>query len=152
MTSNIGSPLILESTGTEWAAVEAMVTDALRQHFRPEFLNRVDEVVIFHPLSQEDIEQIIGLQLVRLEHMLADRKLTLEITPEAKHLIATEGYDPAFGARPLKRAIQRLIQNPLAIAVLEGRFGEGDHIVVEAGPDGQLVFEKADSKVAVAME
>jgi ATP-dependent Clp protease ATP-binding subunit ClpB len=152
MTSNIGSPLILESTGTEWAAVEAMVTDALRQHFRPEFLNRVDEVVVFHPLSQEDIEQIIGLQLVRLEQMLADRKLTLEITPEAKHLIATEGYDPAFGARPLKRAIQRLIQNPLAIAVLEGRFGEGDHIVVESGPGGQLVFEKADSKVPVAME
>src|SRR5687767_11617098 len=149
MTSNIGSPLILESTGTEWAAVEAMVTHALRQHFRPEFLNRVDEVVIFHPLSQEDIEQIIGLQLVRLERMLADRKLTLEITPDAKHLIATEGYDPAFGARPLKRAIQRLIQNPLAIAVLEGRFVEGDHVVVEAGPTGQLTFEKGGSRVGV---
>jgi ATP-dependent Clp protease ATP-binding subunit ClpB len=150
MTSNIGSPLILESTGTDWAAVEAMVMDALRRHFRPEFLNRVDEVVVFHPLSQEDIEQIIGLQLVRLEKMLADRKLTLEISPEARHILATEGYDPAFGARPLKRAIQRLIQNPLAIAVLEGRFLEGDHIIVEAGPNGQLVFEKADSKVAVA--
>jgi ATP-dependent Clp protease ATP-binding subunit ClpB len=150
MTSNIGSPLILESTGTEWAAVEAMVTDALRQHFRPEFLNRVDEVVIFHPLSQEHIERIIDLQLVRLERMLADRKLTLEITPEAKHILATEGYDPAFGARPLKRAIQRLIQNPLAIAVLDGRFTEGDHIIVDAGPNGQLAFEKADSKVAMA--
>ena len=149
MTSNIGSPLILESAGTEWAAVEAMVTDALRHHFRPEFLNRVDEIVIFHPLSQADIEQIIGLQLVRLERMLADRKLTLEITPEAKHLIATEGYDPSFGARPLKRAIQRLVQNPLAIAVLEGRFVEGDHIVVEAGPAGQLTFEKGGSRVGV---
>jgi ATP-dependent Clp protease ATP-binding subunit ClpB len=152
MTSNIGSPLILESTGTEWAAVEAMVTHALRQHFRPEFLNRVDEVVIFHPLSQADIEQIIGLQLVRLESMLADRKLTLEVSPEARHLLATEGYDPSFGARPLKRAIQRLIQNPLATAVLEGRFTEGDHIVVDAGPSGQLVFEKGGSKVAVGTE
>jgi ATP-dependent Clp protease ATP-binding subunit ClpB len=151
MTSNIGSPLILESTGTEWAAVEAMVTDALRQHFRPEFLNRVDEIVIFHPLSQADIERIIDLQLVRLERMLGDRKLTLEITPEAKHILATEGYDPAFGARPLKRAIQRMIQNPLAIAVLEGRYTEGDHVVVDAGPGGQLAFEKGGSRVGAAV-
>jgi ATP-dependent Clp protease ATP-binding subunit ClpB len=151
MTSNIGSHLILERAGTEWAAVEAMVMDALRQHFRPEFLNRVDDVVVFHPLSPSDIERIIDLQLVRLEKLLADRKLTVEVTPEAKRIITTEGYEPAFGARPLKRAIQRMIQNPLAMAVLEGKFTEGDHILVGTGPGGTLTFEKADRDAKVAV-
>jgi ATP-dependent Clp protease ATP-binding subunit ClpB len=151
MTSNIGSHLILERAGTEWAAVEAMVMDALRQHFRPEFLNRVDDIVVFHPLEPSDIEQIIDLQLVRLEKLLADRKLTVEVTPEAKRVITTEGYEPAFGARPLKRAIQRMIQNPLAMAVLEGRFTDGDHIVVGAGAGGMLTFDKADRDARVAV-
>jgi ATP-dependent Clp protease ATP-binding subunit ClpB len=151
MTSNIGSHLILERAGTEWAAIEAMVMDALRQHFRPEFLNRVDDVVVFHQLSTADIEQIIDLQLARLEKLLADRKLTIEVTPEAKRIITTEGYEPAFGARPLKRAIQRMIQNPLAMAVLEGRFTDGDHIVVGAGPAGALTFDKADREERVAV-
>jgi ATP-dependent Clp protease ATP-binding subunit ClpB len=151
MTSNIGSHLILERAGTEWAAIEAMVMDALRQHFRPEFLNRVDDVVVFHQLSTSDIEQIIDLQLARLEKLLADRKLSIEVTPEAKRIITTEGYDPAFGARPLKRAIQRMIQNPLAMAVLEGRFADGDHIVVGAGPAGALTFDRADRDEKVAV-
>ncbi|MDP9200976.1 MAG: ATP-dependent chaperone ClpB [Gemmatimonadota bacterium] len=143
MTSNIGSTYILEHTGDDRAVIEAQVTNALRQHFRPEFLNRVDDIIIFRPLGKAEIEHIIDLQLARLERLLADRKLTLELMPEAREVLATEGYDPAFGARPLKRAIQRLLQNPLALAVLEGRFSEGDHIIVDRDPKGELVFRKA---------
>jgi ATP-dependent Clp protease ATP-binding subunit ClpB len=143
MTSNIGSTYILEHTGDDRAVVEAQVTNALRQHFRPEFLNRVDDIIIFRPLAKAEIEHIIDLQLGRLEKLLADRKLTFELTPAAREILATEGYDPAFGARPLKRAIQRLLQNPLALAVLEGKFSEGDHIVVDRDPKGELTFRKA---------
>jgi ATP-dependent Clp protease ATP-binding subunit ClpB len=142
MTSNIGSSYILEHTGQDWAMIETQVMAALRQHFRPEFLNRVDDVILFRPLAMEQIEHIIDLQLGRLEKLLADRKLTLELTPEARHLIAEEGYDPAFGARPLKRAIQRLLQNPLALSVLEGRYSEGDVIRAEADGRGELTFAK----------
>jgi ATP-dependent Clp protease ATP-binding subunit ClpB len=142
MTSNIGSTYILEHTGDDRAVVEAQVMGALRQHFRPEFLNRVDDIIVFRPLGKGEIEHIINLQLARLEKLLADRKLSLELTPEAREILATEGYDPAFGARPLKRAIQRLLQNPLAMAVLEGRFSEGDHIVVGVDPKGELTFIK----------
>jgi ATP-dependent Clp protease ATP-binding subunit ClpB len=146
MTSNIGSTYILEHTGEDRAVIEAQVTNALRQHFRPEFLNRVDDIIIFRPLGKAEIEHIIDLQLKRLEQLLADRKLTLELTPQAREVLATEGYDPAFGARPLKRAIQRLLQNPLALAVLEGRFTEGDHIIVERDPKGELTFRKAKAR------
>ena len=143
MTSNIGSSYILEHTGEDREVVEAQVMSALRQHFRPEFLNRVDDVIIFRPLGKGEIEHIIDLQLKRLEQLLADRKLTFELTPTAREVLATEGYDPAFGARPLKRAIQRLLQNPLAMAVLEGRFSEGDHIVVDRDARGELTFRKS---------
>ncbi|MEX2111433.1 MAG: ATP-dependent chaperone ClpB [Gemmatimonadaceae bacterium] len=143
MTSNIGSTYILEHTGDDRAVIEAQVMTALRQHFRPEFLNRVDDIIVFRPLGKEEIEHIIDLQLGHLEKLLADRKLTLKLTPEAREVIATEGYDPAFGARPLKRAIQRLLQNPLAMAVLEGRFSEGDHIIVGVDPKGELTFTKS---------
>jgi ATP-dependent Clp protease ATP-binding subunit ClpB len=149
MTSNIGSHMILEHANTDWVAVETMVLEALRHHFRPEFLNRVDDIVVFHPLKPEHIEQIIDLQLKRLEKLLADKKLTIEIAPEAKHILTTEGYDPAFGARPLKRAIQRLVQNPLAMAVLEGKFKDGDHIIVTASQSGQLTFGKAEDRAPV---
>jgi len=120
------------------------VTNALRQHYNPEFLNSVDDIIIFRALGKGEIEHIIDLQLGRLERLLADRKLTFELTPAAREVLATEGYDPAFGARPLKRAIQRLLQNPLALAVLEGRFNEGDHIVVDRDPKGELTFRKAN--------
>jgi ATP-dependent Clp protease ATP-binding subunit ClpB len=151
MTSNVGSQFILESFDkTDWALVESQVLAELRRNFRPEFLNRVDDVIVFRPLREEQIEHIVELQLGRLRRLLADRKMTLEITPAAKHVLATEGYDPAFGARPLKRAIQRLIQDPLALQVLEGRFVEGDQIVVDAGPDGQLRFERAGTREPAA--
>ncbi len=151
MTSNIGSPLILESFGKlDWAVVETQVMQEVRRHFKPEFLNRVDDIIIFHPLGQEQIERIIDIQLERLEKLLGDRKITIEVTPEAKTVIAEEGYEPAFGARPLKRAIQRLIQNPLAMQVLEGRVSDGDHIVVTAGPNHKLEFHRANEAVGAA--
>ena len=116
----------------------------LREHFRPEFLNRVDDIIIFRPLGREEIETIVGLQLGHLDKLLADRKLTLELTPEARRLIAEEGYDPAFGARPLKRAVQRMLQNPLALAILEGKFREGDTIRATIGAGGRIAFERAE--------
>ncbi|MFI5310927.1 MAG: AAA family ATPase, partial [Gemmatimonadales bacterium] len=141
MTSNIGSQWILENAGADWALVETQVTQTLRTHFKPEFLNRVDDVIIFHPLDESHIGHIVELQLARLEKLLAEKKLTLDVTPEAKQLLAREGYEPAFGARPLKRAIQRLVQNPLAMAVLEGRFAEGDRVLVTVRGE-ELEFAK----------
>ncbi|HWE44013.1 MAG TPA: ATP-dependent chaperone ClpB [Gemmatimonadaceae bacterium] len=143
MTSNIGSHFILEHAGGDREMVEAQVMAALRQHFRPEFLNRVDDIIIFRPLGREEIEHIVGLQLGHLDKLLADRKLALELTPEARRLIAEEGYDPAFGARPLKRAVQRMLQNPLALAILEGKFREGDTILATVGAGGRVAFERA---------
>jgi ATP-dependent Clp protease ATP-binding subunit ClpB len=143
MTSNVGSPMILESAGSrDWEKVEGKVLDELRKQFRPEFLNRVDDTIVFHPLGEEHIASIVDLQLKRMDKLLAERKLTLDLAPDARALLAREGYDPAYGARPLKRTIQRMLQNPLALAVLDGRFSDGDRI--RARVDGNaLRFEKA---------
>jgi ATP-dependent Clp protease ATP-binding subunit ClpB len=144
MTSNLGSQWILELGTGNWEEVETRVLDALRHHFRPEFLNRVDDTIIFRPLGTEELEKIVDLQLKRAAALLAEKKLGLEVTPGAKRLLASEGYDPVFGARPLKRAIQRLLQNPLALAVLEGKYAEGDVIRVDRAPSGNaLTFAKA---------
>jgi ATP-dependent Clp protease ATP-binding subunit ClpB len=124
MTSNIRTP------------------DELREFFRPEFLNRIDEVVEFKPLTREQLADIVELQLARLRTRLAERGLALELTDAAKEVLAEAGWDPAYGARPLKRALQRLIENPLALRLLEGDFGDGDAIRVDA-QNGELVFEKA---------
>jgi ATP-dependent Clp protease ATP-binding subunit ClpB len=142
MTSNLGSTWILEQGTSDWALVESQVTAALRQHFKPEFLNRVDDIVIFRPLAEEQIAHIVEIQLTRLDKLLADRKLTLKLSDDARALLATEGFEPAFGARPLKRAIQRLLQNPLAMALLEGKFKDGDAIVAKAVGD-HIEFEVA---------
>ncbi len=143
MTSNIGSTYILEHGTTNWEQVETKVLDLLRQAFKPEFLNRVDDVIIFRPLGQEEIGKIVELQIARVAQLAADRKLVLEVMPAAKALIATEGYDPVYGARPLKRAIQRLLQNPLAMAVLEGEYAEGDTIRIDRSKEGtSLTFER----------
>jgi ATP-dependent Clp protease ATP-binding subunit ClpB len=135
MTSNIGSQMIVEAGAQadegSWQRVEERVRDELRRHFRPEFLNRVDDVIVFKPLSRAEIGSIVGLQLGRLERLLADRRLRLELTPEARDLVADMGYDPVYGARPLKRVIQRELQNPIALEVLEGRYEDGDTIRVE---------------------
>jgi ATP-dependent Clp protease ATP-binding subunit ClpB len=147
MTSNVGSHFILEHAGGDRAMVEAQVMLELRKQFKPEFLNRVDDIIIFRPLGMGEIEKIVDLQLKRLERLLTEKKITLDVSPEAKAVIAEEGYDPAFGARPLKREIQRLIQNPLAMAVLEGRFNDGDHIVVRPDGNGALALEKSGAVV-----
>jgi len=150
MTSNIGSQYLIEAgTGqVAWEQAETKVMELLRQAFKPEFLNRVDDIIIFRPLTHEDIEQIVDIQIKRVEKLLADRKLTIEITPAAKQLIVAEGYDPVYGARPLKRAIQRFLQNPLAVAVLEGQYAEGDRIKVDRSKDGNsLTFERARETV-----
>ncbi|HEY6112710.1 MAG TPA: ATP-dependent Clp protease ATP-binding subunit ClpC, partial [Gaiellaceae bacterium] len=116
----------------------------LRDRFRPEFLNRVDEVVSFDALTREQLADIVELQLARLRERLAERQLSLEVTDAAKELLAEEGWDPAYGARPLKRAIQRLVENPLALELLEGRFAEGD--TVRASAEGsELVFGRAET-------
>jgi ATP-dependent Clp protease ATP-binding subunit ClpB len=117
-------------------------TDEMRERFRPEFLNRIDEIVVFEQLTREQLADIVELQLGRLRARLAERRIDIELTPAAKELLAEAGWDPTYGARPLKRALQRLVENPLAAALLEGRFGEGDTILVEAG-DGELAFERA---------
>jgi ATP-dependent Clp protease ATP-binding subunit ClpB len=144
MTSNLGSQWSLALGMGNWEEVETRVLEALRQHFRPEFLNRVDDTIIFRPLGAEELEKIVDLQLSRAAALLAERKLGLDVTPAAKRLLASEGYDPVYGARPLKRAIQRLLQNPLALAVLEGKYAEGDVVRVDRSPSGSaLMFERA---------
>ncbi|HEX9895071.1 MAG TPA: ATP-dependent chaperone ClpB, partial [Gemmatimonadales bacterium] len=152
MTSNVGSAHILEWAGQAdrragglglagWEQVAERVKGELRLHFRPEFLNRVDDIVVFRPLSRDDLGRIVELQLEHLRRLLGGRKIALEVTPEAKRLVADLGYDPVYGARPLKRVIQNRIQNPVALELLEGRFSEGDTIRVEA-LDGSLSFAK----------
>jgi ATP-dependent Clp protease ATP-binding subunit ClpB len=142
MTSNLGSQLIQEFGGRDDDKMREAVMDAVRAHFRPEFLNRVDEVLIFHTLSMAQIKQIVDIQLRRLEKRLAEKKLSLTVTDKAKEFLAREGYDPVFGARPLKRAIQRLLQDPLARRLLEREFVEGDIVKVDASR-GELVLGKA---------
>jgi ATP-dependent Clp protease ATP-binding subunit ClpB len=116
--------------------------EAMRDHFRPEFLNRIDEIVVFHALTRDQLGEIVQLQLETLRRRLAERGIFLELTPGATELIAEAGWDPTYGARPLKRALQRLVENPLAMQLLEGEFGEGDTLLVDAR-DGEIVFEKA---------
>ncbi|MDD3949046.1 MAG: type VI secretion system ATPase TssH, partial [Anaerolineaceae bacterium] len=118
------------------------ITDILKSFFRPEFLNRVDEIVVFKPLTRENLSEIVGIQLGHVSQLLADRGLKLEISPAAKQWLAEAGYDPEFGARPLKRAIQREIQDPLALKILAGEFMEGDTIKIDL-VGGGLNFTKA---------
>jgi ATP-dependent Clp protease ATP-binding subunit ClpB len=138
MTSNLGSHF-LAGEATEGA--RRQVTDALRDHFRPEFLNRIDEIIFFHALDREHMKRIIDIQLAGLIRRLEERKIHVELTDAAKEYLVREGYDPAYGARPLKRAIQRRVLDPLALRVLEGDFVEGDTVVVDASGEA-LVFEK----------
>ena len=143
MTSNIGSQHILEVVGdTDWEDVEAAVLGRLHQHFRPEFLNRVDDVVVFRPLGLEELIQIVDLQLDRVVRLVADLGFVLDVSAAAKRYLASEGYDPVFGARPLKRAIQRSIQDPLALFLLDEEVAEGTRIVVDTSETGDgLDFE-----------
>jgi ATP-dependent Clp protease ATP-binding subunit ClpB len=155
MTSNLGSPIIqewFEKVGSSRrddrtarravpTELEDKVLSELKKHFRPEFLNRVDDVIIFQSLDEEELSKIVDIQLDRLGQRLAQQNLTLNVDAAAKKLLAKEGYDPQFGARPLKRAVQEQLLNPLATKLLEGEFKPGDKIKVSAS-DGELVFQR----------
>jgi ATP-dependent Clp protease ATP-binding subunit ClpB len=146
MTSNLGSEYIQDLAGTDRKELEHRVMAALRDAFKPEFLNRIDEIIIFNSLGREEIKSIVEIQLKRLRQNLASRKMALEITDRAKALLADKGYDPVYGARPLKRTIQRMIQDPLAVKILEGEFKEGDRITIDS--DGNdLLFRHGGSVV-----
>jgi ATP-dependent Clp protease ATP-binding subunit ClpB len=147
MTSNIGSQYIAEHTGELTEGVKRQVTEALRQHFRPEFLNRVDEIIFFHALGLDHMKHIVDIQVRGLLKRLEDRKIHVELTESAKAFIVSEGYDPVYGARPLKRTIQRRVLDPLAMRVLEGEFKEGDRVIVDVGDQG-LNFAKQQAVTA----
>ena len=151
MTSNLGSQMIQEMSGEEnYDAMKAAVMEVVGGHFRPEFINRIDDVVVFHPLGREEIRSIAGLQIEILRQRLLEREITLEITDAALDLIGTAGFDPVYGARPLKRAIQSQLENPLAQEILAGRFAPGSRVGVDAS-DGQLVFKGgADNSASAA--
>ncbi len=151
MTSNVGSTVIFEFANKDLERARKEAMEALRASFRPEFLNRIDEIVIFNPLGKEQLAKIVGLLLKSVEKLLEERQITLELTPAAKELLLREGYDPAYGARPLRRTIQRLIQDPLALQILEGKVLPGDHVRVDR--DGQkdaMKFERAPAKQPAA--
>jgi ATP-dependent Clp protease ATP-binding subunit ClpB len=148
MTSNVGSTYIQELGGQNDELMRERVMDALRQQFRPEFLNRIDETIIFRSLGREQIGAIIDIQLGLVVKRLQERKIQLHLSDKAKALLAEEGYDPVYGARPLKRTIQKRILDPLAMKVLEGAFTEGDTVVVDVH-DGAVTFTKGPSGVTV---
>jgi ATP-dependent Clp protease ATP-binding subunit ClpB len=141
MTSNVGSEHILNVSGedTDYEKVEKLVTQALRSHFRPEFLNRIDDLIIFHSLKRDELRQIVSIQIKRIEKLLAEQKISISLSPTALDRIVEIGYDPAFGARPLKRAIQRELENPIATKILDNSFVEGDKIMVDRIGD-KLIF------------
>jgi ATP-dependent Clp protease ATP-binding subunit ClpB len=148
MTSNIGSAIIQEfysrtgaGQGKDYGKVEELVRAELKKHFRPEFLNRIDDIIIFHSLDEKQLEAVVGIQLKRLEQRLAQQQLAIEVDAAARRYLAKEGYDPQFGARPLKRAIQEFLLDPLAMKLLDGEFKTGDRINVTA-EDGRLKFQK----------
>ena len=151
MTSNVGSSAISELAGNDPERARKEAMEALRAAFRPEFINRIDEIVIFNPLGKEQLGKIVGLLLKNVEKLLAERQMTLELKPAAQELLLREGYDPAYGARPLRRTIQRLIQDPLALQILEGKVLPGDHVIVDR--DGQkdvMRFERKPAKQPAA--
>jgi ATP-dependent Clp protease ATP-binding subunit ClpB len=152
MTSNIAGSIIQEmnQSALPQEAIRARVMEELRHMFRPEFLNRVDETIIFHPLDRAQIAEIARLQLQRLHATLAERRITLEVTPAAYVQLAEEGYDPVYGARPLKRAIQQRIQNPLALKLLQGEFQPGETLIVDAALDGEIIFASKEEQEAAA--
>ena len=145
MTSNIGSAYLQADTmrtADEFAAASKLVMNALHGHFKPEFLNRVDDIIVFRPLGREQLVKIVELRLEDVRRLLAERKISLELTEAAKDVLFTEGFDPNFGARPLKRAIQKLVQDPLALKILDGEVLHGDHVIVDADKrTGKIIIE-----------
>jgi ATP-dependent Clp protease ATP-binding subunit ClpC len=155
MTSNVGTQHVRKSATLgfqaamgrdDQARVHDLVEQELKRTFRPEFLNRIDEIVVFDPLTEEQIGQIVELQVAELRKMLAERNLLVELTSAAKEWLAREGFDPSYGARPLRRTIQRWVENPLAKRLLAGEFKAGDTVLVDVGPEG-LTFARREAPV-----
>ncbi|MGD8356147.1 MAG: AAA family ATPase, partial [Methyloceanibacter sp.] len=148
MTSNLGSEyLVNQAEGEDSDAVEEQVMEVVRSHFRPEFLNRVDEIILFHRLRREHMSNIVDIQMQRLQKLLADRKITLNLDDTAKTWLGNKGYDPAYGARPLKRVIQKYVQDPMAEMILEGKVHDGETVNVSVR-DGELTFNGETAKEA----
>jgi ATP-dependent Clp protease ATP-binding subunit ClpB len=141
MTSNLGSQMIQQMSGDDYGVIKLAVMAEVKTHFRPEFVNRIDEIVVFHALSEKDIESIARIQLQSLEARLTKMDIRLDVSPAALAAVAQEGFDPIYGARPLKRAIQQQIENPLATEILKGNFGPGETVHVVA-KSGKLSFVK----------
>jgi ATP-dependent Clp protease ATP-binding subunit ClpB len=148
MTSNIGSNIILEGTlsqmlahGNGMTAVKDRVMDLMKQHFKPEFLNRIDEIVFFSGLSLEQLCEIVDIQIGNLKKLLKEKDITIEITDDAKEILAARGYNPAYGARPLKKVIRQDIENPLSRGILEGKFSDGDNLIIDVEND-EIIFKK----------
>jgi ATP-dependent Clp protease ATP-binding subunit ClpB len=142
MTSNIGSQWITDLTDKDYEEMKKRVMEAVKGHFKPEFINRIDDIIIFRSLSAEHIKKIVELQFVYLTKRAADRNIELRYTEKLKAIIAKEGYDPAYGARPLKRLIQKKIQDTLALMILKGEIKEGDTVTVDVDSKGNTVFKK----------
>jgi ATP-dependent Clp protease ATP-binding subunit ClpB len=155
MTSNIGSDHILSLSGddSDYDKMQKQVMQSLRNHFRPEFLNRIDDLIIFHTLKRDELRRIVVLQIKRIEQLLDEQKITLSLSESALDQIVSAGYDPVYGARPLKRAIQRELENPIATKILENAFMAGDKILIDC-VDNQLVFGKQEEtqEAAIAVE
>jgi ATP-dependent Clp protease ATP-binding subunit ClpB len=149
MTSNLGSEHILNlaADDADYEKMYKRVNQSLKEHFRPEFLNRIDDLIIFHSLKRDELREIVKIQLQRLQKLLGEQKISLELTPSALDHIVNSGYDPVYGARPLKRAIQRELENPMATKILENTFVEGDTVLIDC-QDNALTFNK---KVAVSL-
>jgi ATP-dependent Clp protease ATP-binding subunit ClpB len=149
MTSNLGSEyLVNQPEGEDSDVVREQVMNVVRSHFRPEFLNRVDEIILFHRLKRDQMTRIVDIQMKRLAKLLADRKLEVDLDDKAKEWLGTKGYDPAYGARPLKRVIQKYVQDPLAELILQGKIREGDKIKITADSNGLVINGQAVKQAA----
>jgi ATP-dependent Clp protease ATP-binding subunit ClpB len=143
MTSNVGSAAIYELAGRDPERVRQEAQNALRATFRPEFLNRIDDIILFKPLGHEQLERIVDLQVKEVARLLAERNITIDLTSAARELVLKDGYDPAYGARPLRRSVQRLIQDPLALEILDGKILPGEHVIADVDArSGQIQFER----------
>jgi ATP-dependent Clp protease ATP-binding subunit ClpB len=148
MTSNLASQLILGFKGQNYEKMKEQCLEVLRQSFRPEFLNRVDEIVVFHPLTREQLRQIVDIQLERVRKRLAERKIELELTDKARDYFAEQGFDPVYGARPLRRTIQRELETALGRKLLLGEIRDGSHVIVDTGPHGLEIKPRENQNAA----
>jgi ATP-dependent Clp protease ATP-binding subunit ClpB len=153
MTSNVGSTALFELAGRDPERARKEAFEALRQAFRPEFINRIDEIVLFNPLGHEQLDKIVDLELAKVMRLLAERKVRIELTPAARERVVLDGYDPAYGARPLRRTVQRLVQDPLAMRILDGSVLPGDLVRVDVDPESDSMrFERVEEKTAPTPE